>query len=227
LPRPKPRSKNSMRAGRDSEANQSSFRWLFPRALFAFVALPGTVAGVIPAMIVYGKSNRHGGSVAAGFGLLGLGLLLLLWCVRDFYVCGKGTLAPWQPPKHLVVVGLYRYVRNPMYLAVLTIVLGWSVVFGSAALLAVSGPACDRVSPSGCALRGTSVASAIRGRMGRIFGLGAKMGATLNAGRGRTTPVTRPELLRAVTGQHPATTHTHDENPPPKSRRCGFGCFGH
>ena len=124
-----------MRAGRDSDANQSSFSWLFPRALFAFVALPGTVAGVIPAMIVYGKSSRHGGSGMAGFGLLGVGLLLLLWCVRDFYVRGKGTLAPWQPPKHLVVVGLYRYVRNPMYLAVLTIVLGWSVTFGSASLL--------------------------------------------------------------------------------------------
>ena len=63
-----------------------------------------------------------------------MGLLLLLWCVRDFYVSGQGTLAPWHPPKHLVAVGLYRRVRNPMYIAVLTIVLGWSVPCGSARL---------------------------------------------------------------------------------------------
>jgi protein-S-isoprenylcysteine O-methyltransferase Ste14 len=101
------------------------------RALFAFLALPGMVAGVIPVLIALAARNDHAGS-AAGFGLIGLGLLLLLWCVRDFYVSGKGTLAPWHPPKHLVAVGLYRRVRNPMYIAVLTIILGWSVVFGSA-----------------------------------------------------------------------------------------------
>jgi protein-S-isoprenylcysteine O-methyltransferase Ste14 len=60
-----------------------------------------------------------------------IGFLLLLWCVRDFYVSGKGTLAPWDPPKRLVVVGLYRFVRNPMYVAVLTVVAGWSLAFGS------------------------------------------------------------------------------------------------
>lgn len=104
---------------------------MFLRALFAFLALPGMVAGVIPVLIALAARNHHAGS-AAGFGPIGVGLFLLLWCVRDFYVSGKGTLAPWQPPKHLVVVGLYRHVRNPMYVAVLTIVLGWSVVFGSA-----------------------------------------------------------------------------------------------
>ena len=68
---------------------------------------------------------------------------MLLWCVRDFYVTGKGTLAPWDPPTRLVVVGLYRFVRNPMYVGVLGVVLGWSLVAGSpllaiyAALLAV------------------------------------------------------------------------------------------
>jgi len=64
--------------------------------------------------------------------LLGAGGLLLLWCVRDFFVSGKGTLAPWDPPRHLVVVGLYRYVRNPMYLAVLTVIAGWSLLYASA-----------------------------------------------------------------------------------------------
>jgi protein-S-isoprenylcysteine O-methyltransferase Ste14 len=63
--------------------------------------------------------------------LLGMGGFLLLWCVRDFFVSGKGTLAPWDPPKHLVVVGLYRHVRNPMYLAVLTIISGWCLLYVS------------------------------------------------------------------------------------------------
>ena len=103
---------------------------MFIRALFAFLALPGVVAGLLPLLIARGDTNRHGGSVI-GFGVLALGVVLLLWCVRDFYVSGKGTLAPWDPPKRLVVVGLYRFVRNPMYVAVLTVVLGWTLVFGS------------------------------------------------------------------------------------------------
>jgi protein-S-isoprenylcysteine O-methyltransferase Ste14 len=55
--------------------------------------------------------------------------------VRDFYVSGKGTLAPWDPPKNLVVVGLYCHVRNPMYVGVLTLVAGWAVVFESPLLV--------------------------------------------------------------------------------------------
>jgi protein-S-isoprenylcysteine O-methyltransferase Ste14 len=104
---------------------------MFVRALVAFLACPGLVAGLIPALIVQGELSRPGG-LALGFVLLGGGLVLLLWCVRDFYVAGKGTLAPWAPPRRLVVVGLYRYVRNPMYVAVLTIVLGWAVAYASA-----------------------------------------------------------------------------------------------
>ena len=104
---------------------------MFVRALLAFLALPGVVAGLVPALIVYGGAKGHGGS-AAGFGLAAVGLVLLLSCVREFFVSGKGTLAPWDPPKHLVAVGLYRYVRNPMYIAVLMIVLGWALAFGSA-----------------------------------------------------------------------------------------------
>jgi protein-S-isoprenylcysteine O-methyltransferase Ste14 len=62
------------------------------------------------------------------------GFLALIWCVRDFYVAGKGTLAPWAPPVRVVVVGLYRYTRNPMYVAVTLILLGWAVAFWSRGL---------------------------------------------------------------------------------------------
>jgi len=59
----------------------------------------------------------------------------LLWCVRDFYLSGKGTLAPWDPPKNLVIIGLYRHARNPMYIGVLMLVSGWSAVLSSPLLL--------------------------------------------------------------------------------------------
>jgi protein-S-isoprenylcysteine O-methyltransferase Ste14 len=57
------------------------------------------------------------------------GVVGLLWSVRDFYVSGKGTLAPWAPPASLVVVRLYRYTRNPMYVSVTLILIGWAVSF--------------------------------------------------------------------------------------------------
>ena len=67
---------------------------------------------------------------------MSVGFVLLLWCVRDLFVSGKGTLAPWDPPRKLVVVGLYRHMRNPMYVGVLTLVLGWSVLLTSPILAA-------------------------------------------------------------------------------------------
>ena len=82
--------------------------------------------------------------MALGWPILIFGVLVLLWCVRDFYAIGKGTLAPWDPPKRLVVVGLYHYVRNPMYIGVFATVAGWSLIAGSplmaayACLLAVA-----------------------------------------------------------------------------------------
>lgn len=65
-----------------------------------------------------------------GLVLIPVGSVGLLWCVRDFYVSGKGTLAPWAPPVQLVVVGLYRYTRNPMYISLTLILLGWAMSFG-------------------------------------------------------------------------------------------------
>ena len=104
--------------------------FMFVRAIIAFLALPGIVAGILPAWLVKIDTQR-GGGVRFGFVVLAFGLFALLWCVRDFFVTGGGTLAPWDPPKHLVVVGLYRFVRNPMYVAVLTVVLGWCLATGS------------------------------------------------------------------------------------------------
>jgi protein-S-isoprenylcysteine O-methyltransferase Ste14 len=105
------------------------------RALFAFIALPGMVAILVPALIAMGRLKAGGAFHAVGLLPLGVGFVLLLWCVRDFYVAGRGTLAPWAPPRQLVTTGLYRFSRNPMYVAVATMLGGWALSFASTTLL--------------------------------------------------------------------------------------------
>lgn len=103
------------------------------RALFAFLALPGVVAFLLPPIIA-SLDPWQGSGWPWSYAVFATGLVVLLWCVRDFFVSGQGTLAPWDPPKRLVVVGLYRHVRNPMYLGVLLLVLGWALLLGSPAV---------------------------------------------------------------------------------------------
>lgn len=110
---------------------------MFLRALAAFVALPGMVAFIVPAIVV-ARSSEGARPVALGLAVLTAGSFLLVWCVREFYVNGKGTLAPWAPPTVLVTRGLYRCTRNPMYVAVLLVLAGWALAFRSP-LLAVYG----------------------------------------------------------------------------------------
>lgn len=107
---------------------------MFLRAVLAFIAMPGIVAYVVPLLLAPGYVER---SVAhqAGVVLVVAGTVLLLSCVRDFYVAGRGTLAPWSPPRRLVTIGAYAMSRNPMYVAVLTIVVGWAIWFVSTVLL--------------------------------------------------------------------------------------------
>ena len=103
---------------------------LLPKAIVAFLALPGMVAFLIPlALVAPGRLEKFSNPV--GSLPLGIGIVGLLWCVVEFYRAGRGTLAPWTPPKALVVTGLYHYSRNPMYLAVLLILLGWAIGFRS------------------------------------------------------------------------------------------------
>jgi protein-S-isoprenylcysteine O-methyltransferase Ste14 len=104
------------------------------RAIAAFLALPGVVAFLVPIWIGTsgGRPVRH---VALAILVLALGAALLCWCVREFYVAGRGTLAPWAPPRHLVTSGPYRWSRNPMYIGVITILLGWCLLWASRSLL--------------------------------------------------------------------------------------------
>jgi len=108
---------------------------LLLKAVFAFLALPGVVAFFVP-LVVLRPVDRSRPFATSGLVVLVLGSVVLLWCVRDFLVAGRGTLAPWAPPRALVRVGLYRYSRNPMYIGVLLILAGWALGFRSSALWA-------------------------------------------------------------------------------------------
>lgn len=100
------------------------------RALIASLALPGTVGGVVPWLM---RPSRVRFDPIA-LPLFALGAALLLWCIREFHVAGRGTLAPWAPPERVVTTGPYRGSRNPMYLAVLLVLAGWAVAYHSAEL---------------------------------------------------------------------------------------------
>jgi protein-S-isoprenylcysteine O-methyltransferase Ste14 len=107
---------------------------LLARALAAFLIFPMMVGFVIPLWLL-GRGAEMRTFHPLGIVPLSAGTGLLLWCVRDFYVIGSGTLAPWDPPRRLVVIGLYRWSRNPMYVAVSLILLGWATAFRSCGLL--------------------------------------------------------------------------------------------
>jgi protein-S-isoprenylcysteine O-methyltransferase Ste14 len=111
---------------------------MFFRALLAFLALPVVVAGLIPWFLSGIDRFRTRGTVL-GWPIFFLSAGIVFWCVRDFYVIGKGTLAPWDPPRNLVIVGLYQFMRNPMYVGVLGCVAGWSVIAGSPIMAAYTG----------------------------------------------------------------------------------------
>jgi protein-S-isoprenylcysteine O-methyltransferase Ste14 len=108
------------------------------RSLLWTILLPGVVAGYVP-WAYFGLShaslNWADPLQLAGFAGAAAGLLLLAACIFEFARSGRGTLSPADPPRHLVVHGLYRYVRNPMYVAVTLILLGEAAILRSADLV--------------------------------------------------------------------------------------------
>jgi protein-S-isoprenylcysteine O-methyltransferase Ste14 len=107
-------------------------------ALFLVIA-PGTLAGYVPWRICRWEMAPPLFGLAAvrvaGAALIALGLPVLLDSFRRFAVEGLGTPAPVFPTRHLVISGLYRHVRNPMYVAVTALIVGQGLLFGSIALL--------------------------------------------------------------------------------------------
>jgi len=108
------------------------------RAALAAAALPGTGTVLVPWLLLRGG----GGDLPIGpirfvaLVPLALGAAGLVWCIVDFARLGRGTLAPVDPPRFVVRGGLYRYVRNPMYVCVMGILASEAVLFESRAVLA-------------------------------------------------------------------------------------------
>jgi protein-S-isoprenylcysteine O-methyltransferase Ste14 len=113
--------------------------WLGVRSLLWTLLLPGMVAGYLPWRFFGLREVRldPGDPLhLAGVVTMAVGAALLGACIWEFAHSGRGTLAPIDAPRELVVRGLYRYVRNPMYLSVATILLGELLLTRSPALLA-------------------------------------------------------------------------------------------
>ena len=77
-----------------------------------------------------------GAAQAAGMLVAAVGAVVALWCVFAFALIGKGTPAPFDPPRRLVIAGPYRFVRNPMYLGAVTALFGVALFYESAIVAA-------------------------------------------------------------------------------------------
>ena len=104
--------------------------------LFLAVA-PGVAAGLLPWWLTGWRSAQtvSAPAMVAGFVLVAAGVAALLHAFARFVVEGLGTPAPIAAPQRLVVGGLYRYVRNPMYLAVTATIVGQAAILGRPGLL--------------------------------------------------------------------------------------------
>jgi protein-S-isoprenylcysteine O-methyltransferase Ste14 len=121
----------------NSRARGWSSVWLALRSLLWTILLPGVFAGYVPwRLFGLGQTQFDLTSPTQLLGLvcIGVGVALLAACIFEFARRGRGTLSPVDAPRHLVVRGLYRYVRNPMYLSVTMIILGEALVAHSVAL---------------------------------------------------------------------------------------------
>jgi len=108
---------------------------LFVRNLLFTLVVPGSAGVWVPWWIRHSAAPAHWEAVpviAAGAGLY-------LWCVWNFAVVGGGTPGPWDAPTRVVATGPFRWVRNPLYLAALLVVLGQAWLFWSLALLVYAG----------------------------------------------------------------------------------------
>ncbi|MCL2469717.1 MAG: isoprenylcysteine carboxylmethyltransferase family protein [Alphaproteobacteria bacterium] len=112
--------------------------WAWVRAC---LLLPVNVLVFIPALVLYLSDYKfelaQGWRAVAGFLLLALGFSLAVWTMTLFHRKGKGTAAPWNPPKNLVIAGPYRHVRNPMLTSVFTMQIATWLLLGAWQLLAL------------------------------------------------------------------------------------------
>jgi protein-S-isoprenylcysteine O-methyltransferase Ste14 len=112
--------------------------WLFIKNLLFTLLVPGFVAGWVPLKWFERRAQwpeswtwHHG----AGGGLIALGVVTYIHCVWLFATRGHGTPAPFDPPRRLIWRGLYKWVRNPLYLGLLALVAGEALFLHSRHIL--------------------------------------------------------------------------------------------
>ena len=108
------------------------------KTLIFTILVPGTVAGIVPWLLLH--SSEEAAHLTPSLWLIGLlplllGVGLYFWCAGAFTFIGKGTPAPIDAPIFLVREGPYQWVRNPMYLAVLSVIIGEAILFHSLLLV--------------------------------------------------------------------------------------------
>ena len=113
------------------------------KTLLFTILVPGTVTVLVPYLLLSWDvqifSFELGPIRFLGLPPILLGAVTYLWCAWDFTFTGRGTPAPIDPPKKLVVKGLYRYVRNPMYVGITLILFGEGLLFEAATLFLYAG----------------------------------------------------------------------------------------
>src|SRR6266568_4432739 len=113
------------------------------KTLLFTVLVLATVTIYVPRRILLSRSQedvlRIGPLRYVGVALVAAGAAVYLWCAWDFATAGRGTPAPIDPPRSLVVRGLYRHVRNPMYIGILLLLAGEAMLFQSRSLLGYAG----------------------------------------------------------------------------------------
>ena len=109
------------------------------KTLIFTIVVPGTLLGIVPWLLL--QSSGAAVMPSLSIWLIGLlpffaGIILYLWCAGAFTFIGKGTPAPIDAPVFLVREGPYRWVRNPMYIGVFSVLVGEIILFHSLSLLA-------------------------------------------------------------------------------------------
>ncbi len=109
---------------------------LFLKTTLFTVVMPGTFAVLLPILLPGDRTASSGAILVLSLFLFLLGSVVYLRSAWDFAVFGSGTPAPIDAPNRLVTRRFYRYTRNPMYVASLTVVVGWATLFGAVILVA-------------------------------------------------------------------------------------------
>lgn len=128
---------NGSDKGRSSDFRDGTrpMKLLLKNLLFT-ILVPGSVAGWIPWILVRESGSPPARRLLLAAPAFAIGIGIYAWTVVNFAVIGRGTPAPIDAPRRLVIEGPHRCVRNPMYLGVLAVVLGWVLAFQSLVLLA-------------------------------------------------------------------------------------------